>query len=454
MADCTVTSKPPVTTAPALCGTLQGPEDRTNPTGRQISLRVAVVPAQADTPAADAFFALAGGPNEAATAFFGWLPGRFSEVHATRDIVLVDQRGTGGSNELVLPTIPDTSGESPSDAESRLRAWSDDWMATVRADPRQYTSTVAADDLDAVRQALGYDLVDLYGPSYGATLAQYYIRQHPEHVRVAIMDGGTPLDVPLFERMAASSQAALQLLLSRCAADGPCHAALPEVDAEWRTLVKGLETGIRTTVVDEDTGKPGVATLADSGPLIHEALLEPSRATRLPLAIHLASSGRWAEVAPVLSEPAGNDVVLAMSQVILCSEAWARFDPAEVRRHGQGSYLLPAKLGQAEERARLCSVLPRGVVPDDDAAPVVTDLPLLWLTGDGDPQDPPANLSAIPAQQPNARIAVMPAQQHTVSLSGCAPTVIAELVDAGTTKGLDTTCIERAEVPGLTFTLE
>lgn len=454
MTDCRVTSEPPVTTAPALCGWLQVPEDRTNPTGRQISLRVAVVPAQADTPAADAFFALAGGPNKAATAFFGWLPGRFSEVHATRDIVLVDQRGTGGSNELVLPAIPDTSGQSPSVAESRLRAWSDDWMATIRADPRQYTSTVAADDLDAVRQALGYDLVDLYGPSYGSTLAQYYIRQHPEHVRVAIMDGGTPLDVPLFERMATNSEAALELLLSRCAADGPCHAALPKLGSEWRKLVKGLEAGIVTNVTDEDTGQRQVATLEDVGAAVHAALLDPSTAARLPLAIHLASSGRWAEIAPVLPEPDASEDILAMSEIIMCSEAWARFDPAEVRRLGIGSYLLPAKVAHATERAQLCHALPPGIVPADDAAPVLTDLPVLWLAGDGDPQDPPANLAAIPTQQPNARIAVMPAQQHTVSLSGCAPTVIAEFVDAGTTKGLDTTCIERAEVPGLTFTLD
>jgi pimeloyl-ACP methyl ester carboxylesterase len=96
-----------------------------------------------------------------------------------------------------------------------LQTWSDDWLASIEADPRQYTSSVAADDLDAVREALGYDVIDLYGPSYGATLAQYYIRQHPDHVRVAIMDGGTPLDVPALERMATNSQAALELLFDR-----------------------------------------------------------------------------------------------------------------------------------------------------------------------------------------------------------------------------------------------
>ena len=398
-------------------------------------------------------FALAGGPGQAGTAFFGWLPGLFSEVHATRDIVLVDQRGTGGSRALVLPPMPDTGGRSPADVEAALRAWSENWLASIEADPRQYTSTLAADDLDAVRQSLGYDLIDLYGPSYGATLAQYYIRQHPEHVRVAIMDGGTPVDVPVLERMAASSQAALQLLLARCAQDRRCHAVLPRLSSEWRRLVTGLERGIVTDVTDADTGQPGVATLEEIGPGIHAALKDSTTAARLPLALHLANDGRWADAVRTLPQSAGGGEVLAMSEIIMCSEGWARFDAAEVRRLGHGSFLLPAELAQAAARARLCRALPPGVVPPDDPEPVVTDLPILWLAGDGDPQDPPANLSAIPLQQPNARIVVMPAQQHTVGHSGCAPQVIAAFVDAATTKGLDTTCIERAEVPGLSFVL-
>ncbi len=262
MIECTIQSEAPVTaTAPAVCGTLEVPEDRSNPSGRTIGLRVAVIPAEAATPEPDAFFALAGGPGDAGTAFFGWLPGLFADVHAARDIVLVDQRGTGGSNALVLPPMPDTNGVSQAEVDARLQTWSHDWLASIQADPRQYTSTVAADDLDAVRQALGYELIDLYGTSYGATLAQYYIRQHPDHVRVAVMDGGTPLDVPALERMAANSQAALELLFDRCADDAACDAALPDLSAEWSELLAALATGVDTGLTDPDSGEPVVATL-------------------------------------------------------------------------------------------------------------------------------------------------------------------------------------------------
>ena len=120
MVECTIERGPSNTTAPALCGTLGVPEDRSDPSGRQISLRVAVVPAAGDHPEPDAFFALAGGPGDAGTEFFGWLPGLFTDVHAAHDIVIVDQRGTGGSNALLLPPMPDTSGLSEADADARL----------------------------------------------------------------------------------------------------------------------------------------------------------------------------------------------------------------------------------------------------------------------------------------------------------------------------------------------
>ena len=94
----------------ALCGTLRVPEDRSNPGGRQISLRVAVIPAVAPVPKPDPLFPIAGGPGGAATDDLGWTASIFRGIHEERDIVLVDQRGTGGSNRLVAPAGPDTSG--------------------------------------------------------------------------------------------------------------------------------------------------------------------------------------------------------------------------------------------------------------------------------------------------------------------------------------------------------
>lgn len=440
MAACTIRGDHPVQAqASALCGTLQVPEDRSHPGGREIGLRVAVVPAVASDPEPDPLFVLAGGPGDAGTQFFAWLPALFEDVHASRDIVLTDQRGTGDSNALMLPELPDTAGLPEADADALVSAWADDALASVDADPRLYTTSVAADDLDDVRTALGYGKIDLYGTSYGGTLAQYYLRQHGAHVRVAVLDGATPVDVPVFERMAASSQAALDLLFQRCADDGACHRAFPRLTDEWDTLMDRLATPLR--IVDPESGDEAVITRILFADAIHPALLTEQTAAQIPLAVHLAYEERWLEAAEVISAPPSGGPTLLMADEIFCSEAWARFDPSEVTRRGAGSYALPRELSEAEERAAMCRQLPQGAVPAHDATAVRTDTPMLWLVADGDPQDPPANLARVPTQQPNSRIVVMPAQEHVVGHLGCMPAVIAAFLKAGTADRLETSCV-------------
>src|SRR4051794_27064710 len=124
------------------CGTLEVPEDRSRPDGRAIELRVVVVPSSGSRPAPDPLFAVAGGPSEASTTFFAWLPAHYAAVHATRDIALADQRGGGGPNELVLPPIPATTGLATAEVDRQVRAWSTDALAQLDADPRMYTSSV------------------------------------------------------------------------------------------------------------------------------------------------------------------------------------------------------------------------------------------------------------------------------------------------------------------------
>jgi pimeloyl-ACP methyl ester carboxylesterase len=426
-------------TSAAWCGTLRVPEDRSHPSGRQIDLKVVVVPALAEVARPDAFFALDGGPGGAATQNFKWLPSVFWAIHATNDIVLVDQRGTGGSNELTLPPMRNTSGLTPAQADAQIADWMHAALASVNADPRFYTTSVAADDLDAVRAALGYDKIDLYGPSYGGTAVQYYLRQYPENVRVAVLDGATPLDVPLLERLAPNSQHALDLVVARCAADSLCHAAYPDLAAELKTVLTRLETPI--TVTDPASGLTATIDKTAVAPGIHQALLSASSSSVLPMAIHLAWEGKWMEVASAMTAPSGNDKMLLMSEEIRCSEDWAAFDPAQVAGQGVGSYAVEWETSVAQAQAAICRDLPLGVVPANDAAPVRSNLPVLWVVGDTDPQDPPANLSAVPSQLPNSAIVVVPGQGHTVGHLGCMPSIIGAFVDAGTVKGLDTSCV-------------
>ncbi len=452
MAACTIKGDYPVRAqTPGRCGTLEVPEDRSIPDGRRIGLRVAVVPATAADPEADPLFVLAGGPGDAGTQFFAWLPAVFKDVHATRDIVLIDQRGAGDSNALTLPPMPDTAGLSKTAADALLSAWATKSLAAIDADPRFYTTSVAADDLDDIRAALGYEVINLYGTSYGGTLAQYYLRQHGENVRVAVLDGTTPVDVAVLERMAASSQAALSLLIQRCAWDAACHKAFPQLADEWAAVVDRLATPI--TFVDPKSGTASVIGLTDLADGVHAALLTESTAAQIPLAIHLAYQAKWFEATQIIGGPTSGGRTLLMRDEIFCSEAWARFDPSEVELLGAGSYARAKQLADAEARAALCQFLPKGMVPSDDADPVRTDIPVLWIVGDGDPQDPPANLTGVPSQQPNSRIVVVPSQQHVVGYLGCLPSLIAEFLDAGNADELDTSCATDGPSSSLTFRL-
>jgi len=431
----------------ARCGALSVPEDPSSPAGRRIDVRVAVIPAASSTPEADPVFMLAGGPGGAATETLAWTAAVFTGIHATRDIVLVDQRGTGGSNAFMIGDAPDVTEMTDVEAESTLRTWVDDTLAGFDGDPRFYTTTVAMDDLDAVRAALGYERINLYGGSYGATAAQYYIRQHEDRLRTVIFDGATLIDVPVLERIAANSQRALDLLFARCAADESCAAAFPDLPADFERAASVLKRApVTTHVPDPASGRPMVLdTVAFTG-AVHAGLLNADTASAIPLLINAASLGRWDEVAGAIaavatSQPSGGSPLMAAE--IFCSEAWAVYDPDEVARTGRDSYLRDLQVDLARNQSEACGYAPAGIVPPDDGKPARSDVPVLFVVGDADPQDPPANIADAPLNFPNSRTVVASGHGHTVAHIGCMPRIVDAFVEAGTVVGLDTSCIER-----------
>lgn len=430
----------------ALCGTLRVAEDRSNPAGRQIDLDVAVIPAVAAIPKADPLFPIDGGPGGAATEDLGWTASIFRDIHDYRDIVLVDQRGTGGSNRLVAPDAPDVTGLSKAEQKARLDAWVKQVLADLPGDPRFYTTSVAMDDLDDVRAALGYDQINLYGPSYGATAVQYYLRQHEDRVRTAILDGGTLLDVPIFELVAANSERALGILFDRCAADRACNRAFPDIRSEFDAVMKRVSKHpVTTTISHPWTGEPIVIDAPTLAAAVHGALLEATALADLPRLVHAAYRDRWDEVAQAIALSAGPmssaTSQLVMSIVIRCSEAWARFDPTETARSGAGSYLRDVEVAVAEAQATACAYAPKGVVPPDDGQPARSDVPVLLVLGGADPQNPPANVADAPRELANSLTVVLPGHAHTVGHLGCMPSIIGAFVEAGTVDGLDLSCI-------------
>ncbi len=426
----------------ARCGSLAVPENPDAPAGRTISLKVAVVPATVQ-PAAGALFYLAGGPGGSAVSRASQQAGYLARVNAHRDLVFVDQRGTGGSHRLACLNV-DASIDDPAKLAPSVQTC----LAGLDGDPRFYTTSIAMDDLDQVRAALGYDRIDLYGASYGATAAQIYLRRHGDHVRTVVLDGASLVDVPVFELLGKNGERALDLQLGRCAADADCRRAFPRPRAELITVLSRLAKPRR---VKTDDGRPTMLD-ATRAALAIQILTRSLEGTALvPLVIHQAWGGNLGLLARVYVDGISAETQGLGRQVmfwsIVCSEPWAAFDPARTRAAARGSYLEHAAVTRARLFAGICKIFPRGVVPPDSGRRVRSDAPVLILAGGADPQDPPSGVAGFARTLPRARLVVAPYVGHVALPYGCLARITADFVGRGSADALDTRCAASVPLP-------
>lgn len=429
----------------AICGQLPVYENRTSQSGRIINLNIAVIKASSANPEPDPVFFLAGGPGEAATEstgniqFLTWL------VKGERDIVLVDQRGTGGSHKVLVPPSPDFSGLSDEELENQFAAWVDKTLDELDMDPRYYTTSVAMDDLDAVRQALGYEEINLFGTSYGTTAAQYYLRQHEDHVRTAVLLMGSLLDIPVFERQAGHAQRTLDLAFKQCEADAACHAAYPNLRAEFAALLNRLDQQPVEVAVE---GGTVILTRDYFAAKVEWLTRDTKRIAFLPFWIHQAyEKNEWAKFAEASVHDIGSEV---MSYSIRCSEKWAAFTPAEVMQEGKDSYLFGWSVSQAERIALVCKYVPHGETPEGLSLQPPSQKPVLLFNGEWDILDPPDNVAGAQELYPNSLSLGIPWQSHEISDSSvatCLESITRNFIENASTDGLDTSCLARLEPP-------
>lgn len=409
----------------ARCGTVVVPENRARPGGRRIGLNVVVLPAIVSPARRDAFTYLAGGPGGAAASeMTASVSSIWSAVRAHRDVVLVDQRGTGGSHALTC-----RAPEGPVDTEARARAYAAACLRSLDGDPAQYGTVAAADDLEAVRVALGYRSFDVYGTSYGATLAQVYLNRHPRSVRTVVLDGGTLVDVPFYGRFAKNGQRALDRVTRRCTADARCAEAFPRWRAQLRSLIrKWNERPVRVG----SGGRVGGDGLAG---VVQSMTQTEDRAAAIPLVVSRAAQGDVEPLSHYVSSHGSSPLV--MTWTIFCNEPWVGLDS----RGPWGTYLDGyTRLSIARYRES-CPYVPKHAERAADWKRPRSPVRLLALVGGADPQDPVGNLAGLRSAMPNSRIVVVPDLGHAIGQYGCLPRLVTALVERGTTKGLDTSCV-------------
>ncbi len=432
------------------CGTLEVFEDRAAKAGRKISLRVAVIPALAQSPEPDPVFVLAGGPGQAASEVAKVVLPMLERLHRRRDLVFVDQRGTGGSAPLACeePTPEQTLSSQLSeglDVDLFKRC-----LGRYAADVRHYTTPVAMDDLDDVRAALGYAQVNLWGASYGTRAGLVYLRQHPDRVRTAVLDGVYPVDMKLPLTFAKDAQRALDLLFAHCEQEEACRQTFPALEDRFEALRRQIEKAPpQFHVAHPVTGADEEIILSSAGfaATLRGLLYLPETASLMPLTLDRASRGDFAPFvaqAQRLSSGFSKGLSLGMFFSVICSEDAPVIDESEIGAQTQGTFLGDTL---TRELLKVCAIWPRGQLPDGYRAPVRSQAPTLLLSGELDPVTPPAHAEAAKATLPNSLHVVVPGVGHGASGQGCVPRLIAQLVETGTVANLDVECTRKLGRP-------
>lgn len=428
----------------AQCGWLQVYEDRATHSGRTIQLYVAVIKAQNEHPAPDPIFWISGGPGGAATdpEWISYIISLLGAANQQRDIVLVDQRGTGLSNKMTCPQPFDPA----SQAESLQSCLED-----IDSDTGAYTTSWAMDDLDDVRAALGYDRINLYGGSYGATAIQVYILRYGSHVRTATLDGGSLLEVPMFERWPLTSQAALEKMFIRCEIDPDCQSAFPNLREKFTAVLTRLDQEPVTLPIKDNSGQPVVLTSDLFRVIVHKALTSTPTVVAVPKFVDLVYREDWNGLAVFSAQfeesNAGAPIWLVMNLNILCFEDWAKMRPAELLEASAGSYMNPASVRTLTVPEKICNVLPH---PKSEAlygSLKKSSIPILLFNGDSDPQDPPENVADFKQRYPNSLALVAPGQAHGFTGIPCRASIVADFIERGSIKGISTGCLEQVELP-------
>jgi len=418
----------------AWCGRVSRPLDPAQPGGRRIDVHFAVLPAVARNKKPDPVFFFAGGPGQSAIAIAPQVARLLARVTNRRDIVLVDQRGTGRSAPLVCdeerPGRPLREAADPERQIADLVACGKRLAALPHGDLRQYTTTIAMADADAVRERLGARQINLVGGSYGTRAVLEYQRLFPQAVRRAVVDGVAPPDMVLPLAFSPDAQAAFDALLAACEAESACRGRHPALRGQWNALLASLPREV--TVRHPFTGADERLLLTRDmlGGLVRLPLYAPSFAAALPQAIADAGRGRFEGLFALASGFGGqraSAIAGGMHFSVVCAEDLPLMD-GSAERAG-------ADFGDASARLyrRVCADWPRAAVAPGFYRVPPAPAPVLMLSGGLDPATPPRHGERVAkALGPKARHVVVANAGHGVMAIGCVRDALFRFIDADT----------------------
>ncbi|MDH3336633.1 MAG: alpha/beta hydrolase [Gammaproteobacteria bacterium] len=442
--DCRISAGPGYPGIRARCGAVLRPVNPDDPESGQLELAVAVVPALDLDPEPDPLVPLAGGPGGGAIQFYSAYAGAFEPLRRDRDILLVDQRGTGGSARMDCPFDDDIVEGLYTDEQTLEFARS--CLEQLPHDPRFFTTSIAVGDLEAVRLALGYPSLNLLGTSYGTRVAQHFARRYPGSTRTLILDGVVPPQVPLGPEIATEAQRALDEILDRCLNDAACSERFPEIDLDFASLRAQLKKApVRVELSDPITGKRESLDFGHNELAAALRLLayQPRSVAIVPLLIHEAANNNFVPLAAQFQltvSSLADALALGMHNSVVCTEDLPFIDRSAIDFAALDATYIGAL--QLEALETICSVWPRGPIDNGLTEPLATDIPVLLLSGDADPITPPRYAELAAVKLANARHLIGDRQGHGQIAAGCMPKLIARFVAAADAADLDASCMK------------
>ena len=365
-------------------------------------------------------------------------------MRATRDIVLIDQRGTGRSGKLSCKNIEQSDTQDREQAQQELA----DCLKSLKVDFNDYSTEAAARDIDQVRRALNGQKMNVWAVSYGTRLAQTHARLFPETVRSMVLDGVVAPEQNVAQ-LNIEAQAALEQLRQQCAQDAQCHSTFAQFNAQLDGLIARAARGNEVFSFQHPlTGKTIQRNLEldDVVAPIHALLYTPQRATRLPWLVLQAAQGNWQPWAAQAYSGAGNlDVATGLYLAVVCAEDWPYLNEKANQADQANSFMRDSSVKRMRRSCPLVQVKPR---PRPSVTPI--QAPTLLLSGQRDPVTPPQRAEQALRLFPNGQHLIAKQLGHGVSYGACGPKLLRQFYDEPGKK-VDAKCFDT--LPGASFVM-
>ena len=437
-----------------LCGTYEVMENRQVRKGAKIRLNFIILPAWTETPAPDPVFIFSGGPGAGSAAWAVDYARRYEKLRWEREIVLVDQRGTGQSNPLPCRRLGD-----PDSAQTYLQdMFPEDYVKECRkelekrANLRYYHTTMAMQDIDDLRAALGYEQINIIGTSYGSYAGIVYMKYFPERVRSAFLTHVAMPNWTYAATIAPNTEAALERLMADCAADPDCAADYPDLRQQLDRVISRLKQGpVSVPIINPITGGPETVTFTHNN-FIHglRSMLYSTSASRwIPAFIHWAAEGYFPPIVEYTADYLfwiNKDLMDGMFLCVTCTETIPYINYAEALAQAEGTIMGTYRL---EQQMNACELWIRGDHPADFHTMNTMNISTLIVSGEIDPNTPPEYGEELAGYLPNSLHVIIPNEGHSFGQvwKNCLDEVVAQFISQGIVEALDPSCVNENQRP-------